>query len=401
MPPQRITSHPAYPWLVLFLCMLIVAASNAMINTGLTVFDESLLDEFGWSLSALKTRDSITFLGASLLIMGAGYLVDRFGFKPLQLTGLIALAAAYYVYSHATTLWHLYALHIGFAMVAASAGNMTNVIATASWMPERRGLAVGVTIAGTSVGGMLIPPVANALNNALGWREAMQSMALFPLLLAVLVFLLIGNRRSRDGSHSESATEGVSFAQALRSVQFYLIAAAGTFTYFAILALFSHLFLYMRSQGFTTGEASYSLSLLSLAALIGKLGAGWIADRINPFLFFKVQMLIMLAGLIGVAFLPAAIWLFLPLVGFGWGGLHTLYNFILLYMFGLRDAGKINGTVSVGEAAGGAAGIYLVGFVHDAGGGYPGAWLMVVAVMAVGTALIMPLRERDSAASAA
>lgn len=403
MPPLALRKLPIYPWVVLFLCMMIVAASNGMINSGLTVFDESLLDEFGWTLSQLKTRDSITFLGASLLVLFAGYLVDRFGFKPLQLFGLVALAATYGVYGYAEELWQLYGLHLIFAVVAASAGNMTNVVATASWMPDRRGLAVGVTIAGTSVGGMLLPPVANALNSAFGWREAMQTAALFPLVLAVLVFLLVGNRR-RGGvaeNQSEGASEeeledeaGVAFAEAVRTVQFYLIASAGAFTYFAILALFSHLFLYMRSLDIAPEQASYGLSLLSLAALSGKLGAGWIADRINPFVFFKIQMLTMLAGIAGIAFAPSLIWFCLPLTGFGWGGLHTLYNFILLHLFGMRDAGKINGTVSVGEAAGGAAGIYLTGLVHDVGGGYSAAWLMVLLVMALGTALIMPLRPR-------
>jgi len=398
MPPSRLLRSPLYPWLVLFLCMLIVAASNAMINAGLTVFDESLLEEFGWSLSELKTRDSITFLGASLFVLLAGYLVDRFGFKPLQVFGLIALAAAYFIYGRASTLWHLYSLHVVFALVAACSGNMTNVVATASWMPQRRGLAVGVTIAGTSVGGMLFPPLANALNSALGWRDAMQVAALFPLILAALVFLLIGNRRARDSRSDDTTGDGVSFAEALRSIQFYLIFAGGAFTYFAILALFSHLFLYMRSQGFTPGEASYALSLLSLAALIGKLGAGWIADRINPFLFFKIQMLTMFAGIAGIALLPASVWLFLPLAGFGWGGLHTLYNFILLHLFGMRDAGKINGTVSVGEAAGGAAGIFFTGLVYDLGGGYGPAWTMVLMVMGLGTILIMPLRGRATPA---
>ena len=109
-------------------------------------------------------------------------------------------------------------------------------------------------------------------------------------------------------------------------------------------------------------------------------------------------MLTMFAGIAGIALLPASVWLFLPLAGFGWGGLHTLYNFILLHLFGMRDAGKINGTVSVGEAAGGAAGIFLTGLVYDLGGGYGPAWTMVLMVMGLGTLLIMPLREKAAPA---
>ena len=151
---------------------------------------------------------------------------------------------------------------------------------------------------------------------------------------------------------------------------------------------------------YSSVAASYALSVLSLAALSGKLAAGWLADKSNPFLFFKIQMSLMLFGLIGISQLPTAIWLFLALTGLGWGGLHTLYNFILLHLFGMRDAGKINGSVSVFEAAGGAAGIFFTGVAFDAWGGYGSAWLMVVSVMAVGTMLIMPLKPLDEVSSA-
>jgi predicted MFS family arabinose efflux permease len=391
---QRLQSASWYPWLVAVLCMLLVATSNGMINAGITVFDEALLDEFGWTLSQLKTRDSITFLGASLLVLVAGWAVDRWGFKPLLLLGMALLALAYWGYGYASRLGDLYLLHGIFALVAASAGNMTNIVAAATWMSHRRGLAVGMTIAGTSLGGMLLPPVANALNASLGWRAALRAEALLPAVMFLLVLVLLGNRHqgspARAGGEDESA--GFSFGEALRRSQFHLIACAGAFTYFAILALFAHLFLYMRSLDYAPAAASYALSTLALAGLCGKLASGWIADRVDPFRFFKVQMLLMLTGLVGVSEFPSLVFPCLLLTGLGWGGLHTLYNFMLLHLFGLRDAGKINGAVSVFEAAGGAAGIYATGLAHDAWGGYGAAWLMVVAVMAVGTVLALLLR---------
>lgn len=373
--------------------MLLVATSNGMINAGITVFDESLLEEFGWSLTQLKTRDSITFLGASVLVLASGWAVDRFGFKPLLLLGMATLSLAYFFYAEVKSLTHIYLLHGLFALVAASAGNMTNIVAAASWNPSHRGMAVGMTIAGTSVGGMLLPPLANWLNQTQGWRESLRIEAVIPFVMFIVVLLLLGNRRADNrGDSDQGRSEGMAFRDALRQSQFYLIAIAGAFTYFAILALFSHLFLYMRSLQFSPASASYALSVLSLAALTGKLASGWLADKINPFVFFKIEMGLMLLGLLGISQLPGAIWVFLLITGLGWGGLHTLYNFILLHLFGLRDAGKINGFVSVFEAAGGAAGIFFTGLVHDLWGGYNAALLMVVLVMTAGTLLILPLR---------
>ncbi len=182
------------------------------------------------------------------------------------------------------------------------------------------------------------------------------------------------------------------FRDVLRRPQFYQVAFAGALTYFAVLALFSHLFLYMRSLQYEPARASLGLSTLALSALVGKLVSGWISDRVDPYHLLRLQMFTMLAGLLGVTLAPRAVWPFLALTGLGWGSLHTLYNFILLTLFGLRDAGKINGSVSLAEAVGGGLGIFLTGVVHDAAGGYFAAFGVVCGVMFIGSLLTLRLR---------
>ena len=51
-----------YPWLMALLGMTVLLVSNGLVVTGLTVFDESLLKEFGWSRGQLKLRDLITLV---------------------------------------------------------------------------------------------------------------------------------------------------------------------------------------------------------------------------------------------------------------------------------------------------------------------------------------------------
>jgi MFS family permease len=87
------------------------------------------------------------------------------------------------------------------------------------------------------------------------------------------------------------------------------------------------------------------------------------------------------------------IWVFLLITGFGWGGLHTLYNFILLKLFGLKAAGKVNGTVSLAEAAGGGLGIWLTGYLHDKFEGYQIPFIVLAVLIFVGCLSILRLRE--------
>jgi len=395
-----------YSWLVAILALFVVALSNGMTNAGLTVFDESLLKELGCTIGQLKVRDSITFLGGSLMVLGSGWLVDRFGFKPFLVIGLTLLSGSYFLYSHTESLIQLYLLHVIFAAVIALAGIMTSIITAATWMPSRRGLAIGFTTAGTSVGGMFIPPLANALITRFGWREAMRMEAVWPLVMVIVLVVVLRNRPRRDGSEIDDAAaatgsdEGMAFRDVLRRPQYYQVAFAGAFTYYAVLSLFSHLFLYMRSLDFDPATASLGLSTLALAGLVGKLGSGWISDRIDPYRLLRIQMFILFAGLVGITLVPELIWPCLVVAGFAWGSLHTLYNYILIILFGLRDAGKINGSVSVANAAGGGIGILLTGVAHDALGGYPGAFAIVCGVMLVGALLMIRLRPPQEGAEA-
>ncbi|MEX1309774.1 MAG: MFS transporter [Candidatus Sulfomarinibacteraceae bacterium] len=394
-----------YSWLVAVLALVIVSTSNGMITSGLTVFDESLLEELGCSVSQLKTRDSITFLVGSLLVVGAGWLADRFGFKPLLLVGMALLGGGFLLYSQAQTLVQLYLLHFVFAAVIALAGNTISIVTAATWMPMRQGLAVGITVAGSSVGGMLIPPLLTALNTRFGWRTTMRMESLWPLVLLCVIALVLRNRPKRGIADDETcratgADEGVPFRQVLRSPQYYQVWLAGALTYFAVLALFSHLFLYLRSLDHDPVRASLGLSIFGLSSLLGKLASGWLSDRASPYVLLRVQMFAMLAGLVGITLAPDFVWVFLGLTGLGWGSLHTLYNVILLTLFGLRDAGKINGSLSLGGGAGGGLGIYLTGIIHDAAGGYFAAFGMVCGVMLLGTLLTLRLRPPGHGARA-
>jgi MFS family permease len=211
--------------------------------------------------------------------------------------------------------------------------------------------------------------------------------------------VVIRNRTALQKAAEQIPVTGMPYAEVLRKPQFYQVACAGALTYYAILSLFSHLFLFMRSLDYAPNQASLALSTLAFAALTGKLLAGWLADRINPYRLLKWQMVLMFGGLLVITLLPGWIWAGLLLAGFGWGSLHTLYNFILLALFGLRDAGKINGSVSLCEAIGGGVGIFLTGWLHDQSGNYGFAFGVICAVLAAGVVLTAALRPVKVAAA--
>lgn len=344
------------------LCLVVVTVSNGMINSGLSVYDEALVARFDVTIAALKLRDSISFMGSTFFIVMAGFWVDRVGPKPFLIAGLAILSAVYYLYPMVDRLWHIYLLHGALALVLACAGNMTAIVTAARWFPEQRGLAVGMAVAGTSMGGMILPPLATELISRYGWQTAMQFESLIPLVVLLFVALLLpkGLPAAVEVALAEART--LTYLSILRSAVFVRITLAASLTYYAALSIFSHGFLYFRSLGLSASDAAWQLSILALSALAGKLVTGAVSDRLEFDYFFRVQMCVLVSGISCLAGSPSYALVGCVIAGYGWGGLHALYNIVLIRLFGLDMAGRVNGTVSVAEAVGGSVGIAATGY---------------------------------------
>ncbi|MBK6596558.1 MAG: MFS transporter [Proteobacteria bacterium] len=166
-------------------------------------------------------------------------------------------------------------------------------------------------------------------------------------------------------------TFGLTFAAAIRTPTFWVIGVSGFLTYYSILALFNHMFLHMRGLGYGPKEAAESLALLGTLAAISKLAIGWLADKIDRKLVFLGALSVMFAGVLLIAMGGREwVWIGIGITGCGWGGLFTLYNMLTVNNFGLREIGRINGTVSLLESLGGGLGIWLTGKLYDVYGSY-------------------------------
>ncbi len=86
----------------------------------------------------------------------------------------------------------------------------------------------------------------------------------------------------------------------------------------------------------------------------------------------------MLTGSLGYVSMKIDLLLFtLPVMAFGWGGIYTLYNIMIVRNFGLKAAGKINGSISVLESIGSALGPFLTAFIHDKTGNYQISFIII------------------------
>ncbi len=370
-----------------FLCKAILIISNGLTLSGITVFDEVLLEEFKWSRSELKFRDFLNLVCAAIILPFIGALIDRYGVKRSILFGLGLLSICYYLYSGIGQLRDMYLLHIGFAFVVATSGVLAIIIMVSQRVKEKRGLAIGIAVAGTSLGGMIIPQIGTRLLEQNEWRTGFKYEALLPIFLLVVVLLLLRDRRNatkEEASATEDQEEpSFTFKEALRSPTYWGVGLAGFLSYYAILAIISNLFLYLRSLDFTPVAAGNALSLLFGIILGAKFLSGFLTDYFSQFKLFRIQFAIMTVGAVLLALGDASLIIpALVVIGLGWGGMYTLFNYIIIEAFGLKSAGKIGGTISTLESIGGGLGIWLTGLLYDQYGSYSQGFWVVAAFVA-------------------
>ncbi|HXW83121.1 MAG TPA: MFS transporter [Candidatus Binataceae bacterium] len=375
------------------------------VNTG-PVFLPPLLKYFGWTRAKVSTLGSAGALIAGVCGPLVGWLVDRIDARRVMLLGAIIVGLGFLAASRTDSYSALLAANLTVAVGVTAATLIPASLVIASWFGERRGLAMGLTFAGTSLGGAVMIVVANKAIAFGGWRAGYVAMAL-PMLLIVAPLVLFKVRGGPLMHAAEPTVQarpapveipGVELSEALRTRSFWLISIAEFFYACAIGGLLVHLVVYLIGAGYTATFAASSLSMIYLMSTLGKLSIGPSADRVSP---RAVLSLVFGGAALGTVLLMAAghgvlLAGFIVFVGIASGTPLVLLPLVFIQSLGLKRLGSIQGVAGIGATIGAAIGPVAAGRIFDVSGSYAIAF-SVFAVMWFGAALAiygcLPLEE--------
>lgn len=391
----------SYGWVVVAVCALTLCWSGPINVYSFGIFLGALKTEFHAGRGAISFAFTIHNLVGAAAGCVIGRLADRYGAKCVIVGGLAVLGLLYIsALLVAVTLAALYVFYGALGIATLATSPIASAILVSRWFDARRGLALGLMMAGPGVGAMFMPAIVHTLIGDFGWRAAFAlcgvAVFLIPLPIAA-IFLkdppVAASARVVSVLERHSALPGIAWNAVWRSGDFWLMVVAFFVAGAAVHACALHLPEILGDRGVDPRVAAFAASITGVAVLVGRLTSGAILDRqFGPFVamgFFSLAALgfVLLASSTGALAAMAAAFL----VGLSFGAEVDLIGFLLSRYFGLRALGTSFGVAFAAFVLAGGLGPLLMGIGFDATGSYRVPLLGFFAAMVLAVALMSRL----------
>jgi sugar phosphate permease len=372
-----------------FIALLAAAAIRATFG----VLMEPLIDEFGWSHSAISAAASVNLLVFGLSAPFAAALTERFGLTRVVAIALTLILLCAIGLTQITQPWQLYVI---WGLVAGAAtGAVAPVLAATiagRWFVARRGLVVGLLTAANSTGQLIFLPVMARLTETTDWRWVMAVVGGAALVALAIVIAGLRDRPSDlglapYGGEVEAVPTGPRPAAlaVLRRVarDRVFLALAGSFwvcgaTTVGLIAV--HLIPAAHDHGISAGQAAGLMAAMGVLDIAGTTGSGWLTDRYPA----RRLLLVYYAGRgVSLLILPLALSAEGPMLtaftlfyGLDWIATVPPTVALVTQRFGREIGGIAFGWIFAAHQFGGAAAAWAAGFVRDDAGTYDGVFVV-------------------------
>ena len=368
-------------------------------------------DDLGWTRSSLSLMIAVFMVVSALAMPVIGRLIDRF--SPQLVIGAAALAGAAGIglMGQVTARWHVFAVY-GLVYAIGSAGTSVAPVSVviSRWFPASRGMASSAAISGNGVGQLAIITVLASTLVSVGWRASYRALGLANLAVAPLVLLAVRTepRMSPTGDEAGLATDrpvpvgwtpSPLMGTILVSRQFWLLIAVYAICGFQDFFVATHVVAFAQDQGVGDVLAGNLLALMGLMGLLGVLASGALADAFGASRPTALCFLIRVGvfALIIYSQSTAGIAVFALLYGFTFLITAPLAVVFTANMFGQARLGAVSGLINMVHQVSGGLGALVGAAIFDRWGSYDGAFVLMLALALLATALTLLLTERRPA----
>ena len=387
-----ITQQEQRGWLIvasLFVVLLLVFGSGY--NT-VSVFVPALLKAFPrWSRAEVALLPSVLAFSAGISVLPIGWLLDRVEARVVMISGAIASGSAFLIASCANSLFPMIAAYLVLGVGITAATVLPASLVIANWFEARRGLAMGIAISGTTVGGTVMTLVASSVILGRGWRSAYIALGL-PMIVIAVPLLMLTIRTRPPGAAKLSVAEGAErlegfdTPEGLHSRSFWMLVIANLCFGCAAAGAVVHMVAYLEAIGYRASSAALAMSIFFGFAALGKVAMGYVADRISARLALAADFaataiaFIMVFGAAHLILLAA----FIAICGIAGAAPLVLLPLLVAESLGRRRYGVLGALAGIAGTIGATVGPIVAGRIFDLTGSYDGAFRLFILLDIIG-----------------
>jgi OFA family oxalate/formate antiporter-like MFS transporter len=350
-------------WLIV-LGTIIVQMGLGTIYTW-SLFNQPLVDRFGWQLNSVAITFSITSFALAISTLFAGKLQDRWGIRRLIATAGVVLGAGLIISSQVSALWMLYIMAgvvVGFADGTAYITTLSNII---KWFPEKKGLISGISVGAYGTGSLLFKYINGSLIQNVGVSHTFLYWGIIVMIMVVGGSLLV--REAKETRQAVSVqgiqTKDYTVKEMLKTKEVYLL-----FVMF-FTACMSGLYLIgivkdigVRLAGLDVASAANAVALVAIFNTVGRIILGALSDKVGRLKVVAGALLVTAAAVSVLSFAKLNYGTFFACVAgiaFCFGGNITIFPAIVADFFGLKNQSKNYGIVYQGFGIGALSGSFI------------------------------------------
>jgi MFS family permease len=344
-------------WVVVATVLGLIVGAGPINVFAFGVFLKPITAELGVSRGLFSTALTLHATVAAIMCPIYGWMIDRWGVRRVMLPSLVlyVIGIALYTQLRADPFAITYLIFAVTGLTGTVGGPIPYSTVISQWFDRRRGLALGIGMAGVGLGVALVPQLAAVLILHFGWRTAYLGIAAAVVVFAfVPVALFVREPPGFDVAPRRGESRGAALnipgagvGEALRSWLFWGLGLAFFLDVIAINGTLTHIVALLTDRGIGLAAATAALSGTGIALFCGRVLSGWFLDRFwGPY----VAIGFFVAPMIGLALLMshaagAAPFLGAICLGLGIGAEIDLMAFFASRYFGLKNYAKIYGTM--------------------------------------------------------
>ncbi len=347
-----------YGWWIVVAASVLGMFGNGSISQGFPRFLLPIEESLGLTRTQMGLVFSLARAEGSVAGPAVGWLVDRYGARPLVIVGSVTVGFGVILLSQANSYWMLLLLFGGLISLGKSAGlGQTLMAGVNQWFIRRRHIAMSALMTAFAGGGAIIVPLLNESIQWLGWRQTLVWTGVGILAITLPASFVIRSRPedmglrpdgdpphdrepSQTGRQDRVANSGevnFTFKEAIRTRSFWLMSVGAFMRVTVTNGMLVHVFAMMAERGLSEDAASAWVAAMFFLGIPLRFVLGVTAGKFRANLMLAGGMAIGAVGMWGLWIGPGVLGLLTFVVGIAVVEGITSVNWLMLSDYYGRD----------------------------------------------------------------